>query len=309
MTPAYTRSGILPPAKAAPSLSWALACFLKVTSIVLIGTAALLGEGWDAPAMNSLVMATVIGSYVSSNQIRGRAIRVDPQDPFKTATIWHLACVHSGEEIRRNRSDGGSTGSRGAKQTTGPCWNVDSGHSSGCDMTKPAIENGIERLGIGTPIAGSAIASLNAQTCREACKRDRLAEAWRSAIFNPAATHSRVVHEVFVPVPRIPSSPGVAALVARQRRLVRLAARLDARTQGVAHRAGIARIAPGHRALGQGAQGHRFDRQGKIFAFDWQVSVVAKSRFLSAHCARSSIHCSHHDICWSRRMKNLRCRA
>ena len=34
-----------------------------------------------------------------------------------------------------------------------------------------------------------------------------MAEAWRSAIFNPAATHSRVVHEVFVPVPRIPSHP------------------------------------------------------------------------------------------------------
>ncbi len=43
--------------------------------------------------------------------------------------------------------------------------------------------------------------------CREACKRDQMAEAWRKAIFNPEAIHSRVMHEVFVPVPRIPSHP------------------------------------------------------------------------------------------------------
>jgi hypothetical protein len=71
------------------------------------------------------------------------------------------------------------------------------------------IENGIERLGVRVPIEASAIASLNARMCREACQRDHMAEAWHRAIFNPAATHSRVVHEVFVPVPRIPSHPVV----------------------------------------------------------------------------------------------------
>ena len=34
-----------------------------------------------------------------------------------------------------------------------------------------------------------------------------MAQAWRSAIFSPEATRSRVMHEVFVPVPRIPSHP------------------------------------------------------------------------------------------------------
>ena len=79
---------------------------------VLVGTAALLGEGWDAPAVNSLVMATVIGSYVSSNQIRGRAIRVDPQDHFKTATIWHLACVQPGEVLQEPGLEVDRTGFR-----------------------------------------------------------------------------------------------------------------------------------------------------------------------------------------------------
>jgi hypothetical protein len=43
--------------------------------------------------------------------------------------------------------------------------------------------------------------------CRDACQRDRMAEAWQRAIFHPEATHSRVMHEVFVPTPRIPSHP------------------------------------------------------------------------------------------------------
>jgi hypothetical protein len=48
---------------------------------------------------------------------------------------------------------------------------------------------------------------MNATTCRDACKRDRMAEAWQSAIFHPTATWARVVREVFIPVPRIPSHP------------------------------------------------------------------------------------------------------
>ncbi|MBB1138258.1 DEAD/DEAH box helicase family protein [Myroides sp. WP-1] len=60
---------------------------------VLIGTKSLLGEGWDAPAINSLVMASSIGAFITSNQVRGRAFRINPSDPAKTANIWHLACI------------------------------------------------------------------------------------------------------------------------------------------------------------------------------------------------------------------------
>lgn len=58
---------------------------------VLIGTRALLGQGWDLPAINTLILATNVKSFVSSNQIRGRAIRCDPHDPDKVANIWHIA--------------------------------------------------------------------------------------------------------------------------------------------------------------------------------------------------------------------------
>jgi hypothetical protein len=42
----------------------------------LVGTKSLLGEGWDAPAVNTLVLGTFVGSYVLSNQMRGRSIRI-----------------------------------------------------------------------------------------------------------------------------------------------------------------------------------------------------------------------------------------
>jgi hypothetical protein len=173
---------------------------------VLVGTAALLGEGWDAPAVNSLVMATVIGSYVSSNQIRGRAIRVDPQDEFKTATLWHLACVQPGEDIEELAHQGRE---QEHERETSDWAMLERRFRAfvGLRHDEAAIENGIERLGIITPLLPSAVASLNARMCSEACKRDRLAEAWRSAIFNPEATYARVMHEVFVPVRRIPSHP------------------------------------------------------------------------------------------------------
>jgi hypothetical protein len=203
--PAFTRfefsSG-----EGGPTLELATRMFTEGHINVLVGTAALLGEGWDAPAVNSLVMATVIGSYVSSNQIRGRAIRVDPKDEFKTATIWHLACVRPGEETHEV---GQGADEPDFERDTGDWTMLERRFRAfvGLCREEAIIESGVERLGIATPIWGSAVASLNARMCSEACKRDEMAQAWQDAIFHPEATHSRVAHEVFVPVPRIPSHP------------------------------------------------------------------------------------------------------
>ncbi len=60
---------------------------------LLVGTQALLGEGWDAPTINTLVLASNVGSYMLSNQMRGRAIRIDKDVPDKVANIWHLATI------------------------------------------------------------------------------------------------------------------------------------------------------------------------------------------------------------------------
>ena len=71
-------------------------CISKLFEIgkiqIIIGTKSLLGEGWDEPSINSLILATFVGSFMLSNQMRGRAIRTN-DDPKKTANIWHLVCV------------------------------------------------------------------------------------------------------------------------------------------------------------------------------------------------------------------------
>jgi len=59
----------------------------------LVGTKSLLGEGWDSPCINTLILASFVGSFMLSNQMRGRAIRTDKNDPEKTANIWHLVTV------------------------------------------------------------------------------------------------------------------------------------------------------------------------------------------------------------------------
>jgi superfamily II DNA or RNA helicase len=75
-------------------------CVAEVTRLlgmgrlrVLVGTRALLGEGWDAPCVNSLVIASYVGSFMLTNQMRGRAIRSDPEQPGKFSSIWHIVAV------------------------------------------------------------------------------------------------------------------------------------------------------------------------------------------------------------------------
>ncbi|MCR5624370.1 MAG: DEAD/DEAH box helicase family protein [Lachnospiraceae bacterium] len=57
---------------------------------ILIGTAALLGEGWDAPSVNTLILGSNSTMYVRTNQMRGRALRIDRNQPEKVSNIWHL---------------------------------------------------------------------------------------------------------------------------------------------------------------------------------------------------------------------------
>jgi len=61
---------------------------------ILIGTQALLGEGWDAPTINSLILSSTVSSYMLSNQMRGRAIRINQNNPDKVSNIWHLATLN-----------------------------------------------------------------------------------------------------------------------------------------------------------------------------------------------------------------------
>ena len=63
------------------------------TTGVLVGTRALLGEGWNCRPLNVLVDMTVATTGVSVQQMRGRTLRLDPADPEKVASNWDVVCV------------------------------------------------------------------------------------------------------------------------------------------------------------------------------------------------------------------------
>ena len=62
----------------------------------LIGTRGLLGEGWDAPCVTSLVDLTTATTPTAVVQTRGRALRTDPADPDKVALVWSVVCTYDG---------------------------------------------------------------------------------------------------------------------------------------------------------------------------------------------------------------------
>lgn len=136
---------------------------------VLIGTKALLGEGWDAPCINSLILASVVGSYVSSNQMRGRAIRVEAGNPEKTSAIWHLASVDlstydGGEDIQLLK--------RRFKSFVGVSMSGDT-----------YIENGFSRLQMSDIFLEPAdIEKINTQMLNHASHRDVLKQRWEDAL-------------------------------------------------------------------------------------------------------------------------------
>src|SRR5438067_5780448 len=135
---------------------------------VLVGTKSLLGEGWDAPCINTLILASFVGSYVLSNQMRGRSIRVDANHPLKTANIWHLVCVEPGMfgpgedyELLVRRCSA----------------------FVGVSATARKIENGTERLGFGQPpFSREQIMQINTKTCGRALNRAGLRTSWQEAL-------------------------------------------------------------------------------------------------------------------------------
>src|SRR5436190_8316092 len=71
----------------------------------LVGTRALLGEGWDAPCVNCLVDLSAATTSVSVTQMRGRSLRLDPDDPDKIASNWDIVAV--APELARGTADYG----------------------------------------------------------------------------------------------------------------------------------------------------------------------------------------------------------
>lgn len=152
---------------------------------ILVGTQSLLGEGWDAPSLNSLILASNTASYMLSNQMRGRAIRTDPARPDKVANIWHLATLDPTESTLAHQSASRvDWGYLYEDEGTGQAdtrllerrFRAFEGIAN--DPRAP-IESGLSRLGC--DISGG-IAATNAHTLKLASDRRAIAQRWSSAL-------------------------------------------------------------------------------------------------------------------------------
>ncbi|MCJ7839435.1 DEAD/DEAH box helicase family protein [Lederbergia sp. NSJ-179] len=133
----------------------------------LVGTTALLGEGWDAPSINALIIASYVGTFMLSNQMRGRAIRTEKGNPDKTANIWHLVCVDFEEQ------DGGHDFLSLTRRFRS---------LMGLHATKDKICTGIERMQLlPPPFSQEGIKRENERMFQRA-KKNELFARWQKAV-------------------------------------------------------------------------------------------------------------------------------
>ena len=149
---------------------------------VLIGTKSLLGEGWDAPAINALILASFVGSFVLSNQMRGRAIRTQPGNPNKTSNIWHLVSIDP--TVRTGGTDL-ETLSRRFKAFVGISM-----------KDKGGIENGIGRFDLPKELWTDAqLEKVNERMFDIAKDREGLLNKWQKALGEGA----QLVEQIKIP--------------------------------------------------------------------------------------------------------------
>lgn len=142
---------------------------------ILVGTKSLLGEGWDSPNINSLILASFVGSFMLSNQMRGRAIRIDKEVPDKVSNIWHLVTVEpeNGNELLESEPPGDDfeTIKRRFSCFQAPAY------------SKDVIESGTDRLDIiKPPFTAGGFAQINSEMLRLASNRKTVVSRWGNAV-------------------------------------------------------------------------------------------------------------------------------
>lgn len=138
---------------------------------ILVGTKALLGEGWDSPCINSLILASFVGSFMLSNQMRGRAIRINPNVPDKASNIWHLATLLPSDDPKCPQGADYATLERRMDAFLGPAYHRD------------VIESGFDRLDIlKKPYTQERTSKINADMLTLADDRKGMTVRWTEAL-------------------------------------------------------------------------------------------------------------------------------
>ena len=169
--------------------------FTKGYMQVLIGTKSLLGEGWDSPCINSLILASFVGSFMLSNQMRGRAIRVFKDKPEKTSNIWHLVCLpaNARQDEFGEISEDFTLLSRRME------------HFLGLHYTENIIASGMNRLSIiSEPYTKEHVAEMNRQMLELSGQRASLKERWMKSLM--AYKNMTIVEETEIETNSIPQN-------------------------------------------------------------------------------------------------------
>lgn len=176
---------------------------------VLIGTKALLGEGWDEPSINALILASFVGTFVSSNQMRGRAIRVNPADPDKTANIWHLVTLEPKEVVKETALERLAATVDGERETLQSC-DYDVVKQRFETFMAPhyetgEIQSGIDRLTlIRPPFDTNGILRINREMLEKSEDRKAMSSMWKDQLSENAY---QVVVQTKLPLEnRLPTS-------------------------------------------------------------------------------------------------------
>ena len=149
---------------------------------VLIGTTALLGEGWDAPCINTLVIASTVGSFMLSNQMRGRALRTDKNNREKSANIWHLVSLIHKEGISQDL------------ETIERRFDTFEGISYQDDK----IQNGIKRLAIDEKDLNSLNCNkINDELFKYTLNRNELKNKWQQVFIKSSITEKNLAPQVY----------------------------------------------------------------------------------------------------------------
>ena len=170
---------------------------------VIIGTKSLLGEGWDAPCVNSLILASFVGSFMLSNQMRGRAIRVWSDNPNKTSNIWHLVSINLSPrrwfDFQDEEEKFNETLELQLYALSPDLDLLDRRMTQflGLHYQEPTIESGIDRLDLNQiTFSRKGLEKLNQNAITLSQKRQELKDRWQEAL--PLNEEMEVANEVEV---------------------------------------------------------------------------------------------------------------
>ena len=163
---------------------------------LVVGTRGLLGEGWDCPAVNTLVDLTTVTTSTAVAQLRGRGMRLDASWPGKVAHTWSVTCLLpagaglvSSTELDRLRRKADST------------WSVAPRAEDDDRPGDPVIETGLaavlgparlrtlDRLAAGA--APADVEALNAATAAGLDDRAGERRRWMAGAFTGPARRGR----------------------------------------------------------------------------------------------------------------------